>query len=99
MKEGIRDRIPCFFTSQILTELAAAVSLRDVLKLAAKLLAVLSEESDVPVARANQDHRRAALLSYAYSFLQVKSSNIRQPSPKVSLSMPRFLPNSFSPSG
>ncbi len=34
-----------------------------------------------------------------YSFLQVKSSNIRQPSPNVSLSRPPFLPNSFSPMG
>ena len=35
----------------------------------------------------------------ADSFLQVKSSYITQPSPKVSLSMPPFLPNSFSPMG
>ena len=41
----------------------------------------------------------AALLYVSYSFLQVRSSYITQPSPKRSLSIPLFLPNSFSARG
>ena len=35
----------------------------------------------------------------AYSFLQVRSSYATQSSLKVNLSIPPFLPNSFSPMG
>ena len=48
-------------------------------------------------------HRIAAVFSsdfaFRHNFLQVYSSYSTQPSPKVSLSIPLFRPNSFSPRG
>lgn len=57
------------------------------------------QQKAAPALEREPERLRSLLSGVAYSFLQVISSNIRQPSPNCSFSIPPFRPNSFSPIG